>query len=127
MTEYLLKIVCALALVVNALIPAGFMLARAQGGEQITIVICTGYGPQTAVVDGDGDQIPAKQQQSDGKRCDFAPAGALAYADDAPFHLVAEVRYAAVTYRVTREVYRAAPKPGAASARGPPAAASLAA
>jgi hypothetical protein len=120
MTERLLKVLCALALVVNVLIPAGFMLARAQTGDEITILICTGNGPQTLTLDSDGHQIPAKNDQNDDKRCDFAKSGALASASDAPARLATAVRYAAVIYRVSREVHRATPKPGAVSARGPP-------
>jgi len=120
MAGRLLKLVCVFALVVNVLIPAGFMLARAQTSDEITIVICTGNGPQTFVLDSDGHQIPAKQNQNDDKRCDFAKSGALAFASEAPAELAAVVKYAAVTHRVSREVHRATPKPGAVSARGPP-------
>lgn len=120
MAERLLKALCALALVVNVLIPAGFMLARAQTGDEITVVICTGTGPQTLVLDHDGQHVPAKQDQNGDKQCDFAKSGGLASTGDAPARLAAVVRYAAVTYRVSREVHRATPKPGAVSARGPP-------
>jgi len=120
MTERLLKVLCALALLVNALIPAGFMLARAQTSDDIQIVICTGFGPQTVIVDSDGNHTPTKQDQNDDKRCDFAKTGSLASADEAPVRLAAVVRYAAVTYRISREVFRVTPKPGAVSARGPP-------
>jgi hypothetical protein len=120
MAGRLLKVLCALALVVNVLIPAGFMLARAQTSDEITIVICTGYGPQTLVLDSDGHPIPAKQDQNDDKRCDFAKSGALASASDAPARLVTVVRYASVIYRVQRDVHHETPKPGAVSARGPP-------
>lgn len=120
MTVRLLKVLCALALVVNTLIPAGFMLARAQTSEEIQIVICTGFGPQTVVVDSDGNHSPTKQDRNDNKRCDFAKTGAIASADELPARLAAVVRYAAVNYRISREVFRVTPKPGAVSARGPP-------
>ena len=115
----LLNLVCALALVVNALIPAGFMLARAQGSDGVTVVICTGSGPQTVVIDSDGQQIPDNQKNAN-KRCDYATSGALALAGDPPLRLAAEVRYAAIVYRVERQAFRSTPKPGAVSARGPP-------
>jgi hypothetical protein len=120
MAERLLKVLCALALVVNVLIPAGFMLGHAQTSDGITVVICTGNGPQALILDSDGHQIPAKKHQNGNKRCDFAKSGALAAANDAPARLATVVRYASVVYRVSREVHHATPKPGAVSARGPP-------
>lgn len=119
MSERLIKLLCAIALAVNALIPAGFMLTRAQGSDGITVVICTGSGPQTILIDSDGQQVP-DNQKSGNKRCDYATSGALALADDPPLRLAAEVLYAAIAYRVERQVFRATPKPGALSARGPP-------
>lgn len=119
MSERLIRFVCALALAVNALIPAGFMLARAQGSDEVTIVICTGSGPQTILIDSDGQQVPDHEKRAS-KRCDFATSGAVALTDAAPPRLAAEVRYVAVVYRVQRQAFRDTPKPGAVSARGPP-------
>lgn len=119
MSERLIKLLCAFALAVNALIPAGYMLARAQGSDEVTVVICTGSGPQKILIDSNGQQIP-DHQKSASKRCDFATSGAVALTDAPPARLAAQVRYVAVVYRVQRQALRDAPKTGAVSARGPP-------
>lgn len=119
MSERLIKLLCAVALAVNALIPAGFMLARAQGSNEVTVVICTGSGPQKVLIDSNGQQVP-EHQKSASKRCEFATSGAVALTSSPPPRLAAQVRYVTVVYRVQRQAFCDTPKPGAVSARGPP-------
>ena len=119
MMKFLLHTLIVSALALKALLPAGFMLARAAGTEHVAIVICTGYGPQRIILDETGNPAPASEQHG-AERCAFANTGAIPLSDEPPFRLPAEVRYAAVAYRVSREDARVTPKPGAVSARGPP-------
>jgi hypothetical protein len=120
--EFVVRRYLALMLVVTlalrSLVPAGFMLAPV-GGE-MTMVICTGHGPQTITLDASGKPAPGKPQHSDTSLCPYASTGAVALGDSATVPLAQEVRYAAVTYRITRDLFRAVPQPGATSARGPP-------
>jgi hypothetical protein len=116
----LTKLLCIFALGLNALLPSGFMLMRADGIDQVQVVICTGHGPQTIVLDDAGQPKSADHKQNTKNRCDFASVGSVALADGLPLRLFAQVRYAAITYRVSREVASETPKPGAVSARGPP-------
>jgi hypothetical protein len=110
-----------LMLAVRSLLPAGFMLQPSVAGDgTLAVVICTGHGPQTVTLDADGKPIPAKSQSADASLCAYASTGAVAPGDGAPPTLATEAHYAAVTYRITRELFRADPKPGATSARGPP-------
>jgi hypothetical protein len=52
-----------LAFALRALVPAGFMLAPSAVGE-MTVVLCTGHGPQTITLDADGKPVPATPKQS---------------------------------------------------------------
>jgi hypothetical protein len=62
-----------LALALRSLVPAGFMLApSAVDGGRVTIVICTGHGPQPLDVDGSGKPLPSKPSASDHGLCPFA-------------------------------------------------------
>jgi hypothetical protein len=110
-----------LAFVVRSLLPAGFMLAATPGHPgDIAIVICTGHGPLNLVLDDQGVPRPAKTPMSGKNVCPYAPVGAVAADQSAPHLLVRTVNYASLTYRVTRERFRATPRPGAQYARGPP-------
>lgn len=110
-----------LAFVVRSLLPVGFMLAAttANAGD-IGIVICTGHGPLT--VDDTGAPLPKKTPVSAKDICPYAPVGAVNVEHDTPHLLARTVSYASLTYRMTRELFRATETAGAHSARGPPAA-----
>jgi hypothetical protein len=72
-------LVVILALAVRALIPAGFMLAPADGADQLSIVICTGHGAMTVPSSGDGDPNAPDQGQDTGL-CPFAASLAVSKA-----------------------------------------------
>lgn len=117
----LLNVLALLALAVHSLLPAGFMLAATQAGDGVVaIVICTGHGQQEITVDADGKQVPAKKQTGDAGVCAFAAAASAMLGDTSPPSLETQAHFAALSYSIAREVFRATPKPGANSARGPP-------
>jgi hypothetical protein len=118
----LLNLLIGLAFAVRSLLPVGFMLAAtpAHAGG-VEIVICTGHGLQSLTVDDEGKTAPAKAPMSAKDICPYAPVGAVAVDHDTPHLLTRTVHYASLTYRVTRELFHATPRPGAQSARGPPA------
>lgn len=114
-----LSLLIGLAFVVRSLLPVGFMLAAttAHAGD-LTIVICTGHGPLT--VDETGAPSSKTTPVSAKDICPYAPVGAVSV-DHGSTHLLARtVSYASLTYRMTRDLYFATPRPGAQSARGPP-------
>lgn len=116
-----LNLLIGLAFAVRSLLPVGFMLAASPVADGMPqIVICTGHGPQNWVLDEKGVPHPAKTSQDNKNACPYAAAGAVAAGHDAPQLLAHTVRYAAVTYAITAQIFRATPKPGAQSARGPP-------
>lgn len=117
-----LNLLIGLAFAVRSLLPVGFMLtASPHPGAMPEIVICTGHGPQSWVLDEKGVPHPAKSTADSKTTCPYAPVGAVAVNQDAPQLLAHTVRYASVAYAITTEIFRATPKPGAQSARGPPA------
>jgi len=110
-----------IAFAVRSLLPVGMMLTAAhEAGGLPQIVICTGHGPLTLTLDEKGVPRPAKAPASDKTTCPFSSAGSVAVTDKAPALLADTVRYAAVSYRITSEIFRATPRAGAQSARGPP-------
>ncbi|MCV0369674.1 MULTISPECIES: DUF2946 family protein [Filomicrobium] len=115
------NVILLLVLAVRSLLPAGFMLeaSNASAGS-FEIVICTSTGAKLLTVDADGK--PSKTEpQHDGKGlCPFAASGAAALVSAEPQSLVHEAEYAAVTYTTAVALFAVRPKPGAASARGPP-------
>jgi hypothetical protein len=116
-----LNLLMAIAFAVRSLLPVGFMLAASPEHDgRLSVVICTGHGPQSLTLDDKGVPVPAKAPASDNAQCPYAPVGAVAVDHDAPHLLAHTVRYAAVAYRITSELFRATPRPGAQSARGPP-------
>lgn len=118
----LLAFLITTLLVLRAVVPAGFMLAPSQAGEgQMTIVICTGHGPEQFVVNVDGTKSPSKSKTGGKNLCPYASTGAVVFNGEAQPSLMTEVQFAAVAYQITRENFRAAPIIGAHSARGPPA------
>jgi hypothetical protein len=114
------SLLIGIAFVVRSLLPVGFMLAQttAHAGA-VTIVICTGHGPLT--VDDTGTPVSKKGPFSAKDIGPYAPIGAAVADHDTPHLLARTVSYASLTYRITRENFLATPKPGAHSARGPPA------
>lgn len=113
------SLLIGIAFVVRSLLPVGFMLAAttANAGD-LAIVICTGHGPLT--VDEAGTPVQKKTPVSAKDICPYAPVGAATVDHDTPHLLVRAVSYASLTYRITREIFRETPRPGAQSARGPP-------
>jgi hypothetical protein len=117
----LLNLLVGFAFVVRSLLPVGFMLAVPPApAAAVEIVICTGHGPQSLTLDDQGVPVPAKAPMAGKNICPYAAAGAVAVDHAAPHLLAHVVRYAAVSYRITTEIFQATPKPGAQSARGPP-------
>ena len=112
-----LNLLIGLAFAVRSLLPVGFMLAASPDADGMPqIVICTGHGPQNWVLDEKGVPHPAKTSPDNKNACPYATAGAVAADHDAPQLLVHTVRYAAVTYAITTQIFRATPKPGSDSA-----------
>jgi hypothetical protein len=118
MSRVLHLLIC-LTFAVRSLLPVGFMLSAAPDHGGLQIVICTGHGPQNVILDEKGVPRPANST-ADKSVCPYAPVGAVTVSADAPNLLSHTVRYASVAYAITTELFRATPKPGAASARGPP-------
>jgi hypothetical protein len=114
-----LTLIAAFALLVRGLIPVGYMLAPAAAGE-MTVVICTGHGPQLVIIDAEGKPVPAKPAVADGGLCAYASPGATTLADAAATPIAAEVRYAAAVYRVARTIFQGPTQTDASSPRGPP-------
>ena len=121
LTRRYLNLLLGLAFAVRSLLPVGFMLAASpHDGGALQVVICTGHGPERWVLDDRGIPHPAKTT-SDKNACPYAPVGAGAANHAAPHLLAHTVRYAAIAYAITSEIFRATPSPRAQSARGPPA------
>lgn len=106
----------------RSLLPVGYMVqaADAADGSPFEIVICTSSGTQLLKVDPDGKPAPSKPQHVDNGLCPFAASGAVALASAEPKTLVGAAEYASVTYTLAVALFAETPRPGAASARGPP-------
>lgn len=116
-----LSLILLVVFAARCLVPAGFMLeASSTGDGTMTMVICTGQGAQMISVDADGKPIPPKPAHADNGICPYSASGTAALAAIEPIALEAQAFEAAVTYRLTAQIFRATPKPGATSARGPP-------
>jgi hypothetical protein len=116
-----------LAMIVRAILPAGYMLAPARQGELLAITLCSGHGPVEALIDLNTGALvehqkkaPEKSAASDAP-CVFAAVPALA-APEAPFTLA--VRFIAISAAPSR-LAEVAPGRGLAApppwATGPPA------
>jgi hypothetical protein len=117
------NLLIGLVFAVHSLVPVGFMLAATPGhAGELQIVICTGHGLQTLTLDSKGEPRPEKIPAANKDICPYAPVGAVAVDHATPHLLVRTVSYAALTYRISRERFRATPRPDGHSARGPPAA-----
>ena len=113
-------IVLLAVLALRSLLPAGYMVQAADASGAFEIVICTSTGQKSMTVDADGTSVPVKPQHVDNGLCPFAAAGAAAVAAAEPKGLASEAEYAAITYTLAVALFAETPKPGAASARGPP-------
>ncbi len=98
-------VVVACALLARLLVPAGFMPMVEHG--TISIVICTGYGPQTVQMDMPGMEMPGAGHKPGGGHhdktespCPFAGLSAPALSGADPILLAAAVRF--VMLRVAR-------------------------
>lgn len=121
-TRAAITLVLLAVLALRSLLPVGYMVqaAHAVEGTSFEIVICTGTGTKLLTVDADGKPAPSKPQHVDNGLCPFAASGAAAVAAAEPKSLVGEAKYAAVVYTMAVALFAETPKPGAASARGPP-------
>lgn len=108
------------ALALRSLVPGGFMIAAADAADgSFEIVICTSTGQKTMHVAADGT-TPVEPQQGGQELCPFAFSGAGDLAAAHP-DLAGSVAYASLTYKLAAALFAETPKPGATSARGPPA------
>lgn len=122
-TRAAVNIILLAVLALRSLLPAGYMVQAAEASGAFEIVICTSAGLKLMTVGDDGTAPLPKPQHVDTGLCPFAAAGAAALAAAASGRLVREAEYAAVTYTLAAALFAESPKPGAASARGPPASA----
>ncbi len=109
----------AIALVLQVMVPSGFMLS-APAGQSLQVVVCTGHGPLQAVLDLGKSKAPAPKDKS-AAPCVFAGHGAAATSPLAPTSTqIAWVPAAIAAPRLADQVTvgrgLAAPPP----ARGPP-------
>jgi hypothetical protein len=118
-TRSYINVMLLVVLALRSLLPAGYMVQAAPEGA-FEIVICTSAGLQLATLDLDDTGPSPKPSHADGTLCPFASGGTAALADAAPQSLASEAQYAAVTYTLAAALFAETPKPGAASARGPP-------
>jgi hypothetical protein len=121
-TRATITLVLLAVLALRSLLPVGYMVqaAHAAEGASFEIVICTSTGTKLLTVDADGKPAPSKPQHVDNGLCPFAASGAATLAAAEPKPLVSEAKYAAITYTMAVALFAETPKPGAASARGPP-------
>jgi hypothetical protein len=121
-TRAAITFVLLVVLALRSLLPVGYMVQAADisDGSPFEIVICTSSGTKILAVDADGKQVPSKPQHVDNGLCPFAASGAAALASAEPKTLVGAAEYASVTYTLVVALFAETPKPGAASARGPP-------
>lgn len=73
-----------LTLTVRSLLPVGFMLAPAAADGTMTVVICTGHGPETMTLDAEGKPVPQKSGAADQNACPYAASAPLAVAVASP-------------------------------------------
>ena len=108
-----------LAFALRALVPAGFMLAPSAVGE-MTVVLCTGHGPQTITLDADGKPVPAAPKQSQHTLCAYASVGGVALSEPVLAPAGHDITFAELSFYPGRYLFRAFEETGANSARGPP-------
>lgn len=100
------------------MIPVGFMLAPAIYGETMTVVICTGHGPQAMQIDREGR--PVEQRQSTKETCPYAGSTPIAVALADLLQLSVPAEYADAGYPLARVSTATLRWIGASWARGPP-------
>jgi hypothetical protein len=126
----MLAAVALLAMVVRALVPAGYMFAPDRGGDVLTVTLCSGHGAVAAVIDlqtgavvdadaAPDDQSPGKSSNANAP-CVFASVATLA-APEAPVTVTVALQMAPAE---TIASVRAAPGRGLAApppwSTGPP-------
>lgn len=120
MRRHAIVLLLTLALVVRGLIPAGYMLAPSASGEALSVVICTGHGPETISLDPDGKPLKPVPARGDSGQCAYAgsvpTAPAVATVDAVEVLLTAGV----IAFPPSADLVRAEHRGGGASARGPP-------
>ncbi len=117
MRRYLTSLL-VIMLALRCLVPAGFMLQ--QVGDGLSIVICTASGPQVLALDDDGNPTTPDRQAAAHDLCAYAPAGAVAAAEDAPLRLSSRAVYVALAYVHVEDRRKPQDWSGAYLARGPP-------
>jgi hypothetical protein len=123
-TRAVVNIVLLAVLALRSLLPTGFMVQASHDGNlPFEVVICTSSGMKLVTMDDEGKPAPSKPQHVDNGLCPFAASGAAAVAAAEDRSLARTVTYAAVTYTLAAALFAETPKPGATSARGPPASA----
>jgi hypothetical protein len=73
-----------IALTLRSLVPVGFMLAPVAADGAMTVVICTGHGPQIMTLDAEGNPVPQKSGITDQNVCPYAASAPLAVGVTAP-------------------------------------------
>ena len=123
-TRAVVNIVLLAVLALRSLLPAGFMVQATHHGDlPFEVVICTSSGMKLVTLDDEGRKAPSKPQHVDNGLCLFAASGAAAVVSADDRSLARTVAYSAVTYTLAAALFAETPKPGATSARGPPASA----
>jgi hypothetical protein len=115
----LLSTIVVLAFALRSVVPVGFMLAPAAGGD-LTVVICTGHGPATATLTADGKLAPAKPKPGDHGLCAYASVGGVALSEPVSAPSALGLEFSELTFKPTHDLIRALPRAGGTSARGPP-------
>ncbi len=116
----LLSLLFILTLAARSAVPAGFMLAPSVSGDgSMTVVICTGHGPQIVTLDANGKPIPAKPAAGDLGLCAFAGHVALV-APDFEASLLVQLDFAVATTVWTIAVNLPPARAGPVGSRAPP-------
>lgn len=101
----LVKIMALLAVLLQGIIPLGFMPGKAAAGT--AIVICSGLGMKTVIVD-DNDQ-PQKEKPQTQKSCDFALSAPSVHPPQASLLSLPDARY--ISLAAIFSAFAAVPSP----------------
>jgi hypothetical protein len=108
-------------LAVRSLLPAGFMLQPSAAGDgALSIVICSGHGPETITLDSDGKPSESRPAKSEAGLCPYSAFATPVLGGGEPPAVASPVRYVSVNYPRPVELARVDLPSGATSARGPP-------
>jgi hypothetical protein len=109
-----------LILAARSLLPAGFMLQTSAAGDgTLSIVICSGHGPQAITLDSDGKPANPQPTKSDAGLCPYAASAAPVLCSEEPA-AAGPIRHENVDYPPPVELALAGWRTGVNSARGPP-------